>query len=536
MDDIHLSGYTLKFKNRRKISRVKSGGIVIGYVNILEQPIDFDVLECSHLYSDVHCPLYLRLESNSLITVCNDQSKQKINKWDHKMVPELRANINVDRLDRDLNSDTPDPIELPNVDQYALNDLNEFQYITDKYNRTIQYPEENILNISCCNTSKVQIQNISVQEEDNPCRLNQCVLNVIDTQTIEDNCNGENSCLVDYNFTSTCLRKFRYINISYTCKHENRTSVSTFEEDFGDWMNVSLNSFTWSRTNLVRDHTMISSPDIRGYSLTALSISGRADNLRINTDNEFMEPICFSLWYQLYNRCYDCSFNIYKISNEIQTLLFTAEADFKYRKSKAVRVILVDDTSIAYRSCQGQQMTATCKDMNRPIRIECEKQFLSGDISLLLEPTHLISKQKDCPEKSIESELNTFCRNVNKSDQCELNMSDFMSGYKDCYVTSKTITVTYQCSDITKGTEKTYVGSSIPYDIIGIVAGVCGGIVLTIIAVVVICRLRGFNSCECVTKNISFPKEKDKKVKIQRLVSMNVQTFHRDYLTTLTTH
>lgn len=94
---------------------------------------------------------------------------------------------------------------------------------------------------------------------------------------------------------------------------------------------------------------------------------------------------------------------------------------------------------------EGQQMTTTCKDMSRPIRIECEKHFLSGDISLSLEPTHLISKQKDCQEKSIENDLNTFCRNVTKSDLCEFNMSDFMIGYKDCYVTSKTITVTYQC-------------------------------------------------------------------------------------------
>ncbi|XP_071130624.1 uncharacterized protein [Mytilus edulis] len=406
---------------------------------------------------------------------------------------------------------------------------------------TIQYPEEKILNISCWNTSKVQIQNISVQEEETTCRLNQCVLNVNDIQTIKDSCNGENSCLMDYNFTSACLREFRYINLSYTCKYENRTSVSTFEEDFGDWMNISSNSFTWTRTRSVKDHTIIDL-GIIGYSLTAISFSGRADNLRINTDNELMEPICFSLWYQFYNRCYDCSFNIYKISNEIQTLLFTAEgnsktfnqwinisvdvydqalfnitleADFKYRKSKAVRAILVDDTSIAYMSCQGQQMTVTCKDMNRPIKIECEKQFLSGDISLSLEPTHLIIKKKDCPKKSIESELNTFCRNVNKSDQCELNMSDFMSGYKDCYVTSKTITVTYQCSDLTAGTKKTYVGSSIPYTIIGIVAGVCGGIILTIIAIVVICHLRGLNGCECVTKHVTFPNRKRQENKIK---------------------
>lgn len=83
----------------------------------------------------------------------------------------------------------------------------------------IRYPEQNAVNISCENTSKIQIQNISVQEESTSCGPNQCVLNSNDSQTIDDNCNGVNSCLVDYNFTSTCLRGLRYTNLSYTCKH-----------------------------------------------------------------------------------------------------------------------------------------------------------------------------------------------------------------------------------------------------------------------------------------------------------------------------
>ncbi|CAC5390624.1 unnamed protein product [Mytilus coruscus] len=55
---------------------------------------------------DVHCPLYLRLQSNSWIIDCNEQdspngqSGQKINKWDHKKAHEFRANIKVDRFDR----------------------------------------------------------------------------------------------------------------------------------------------------------------------------------------------------------------------------------------------------------------------------------------------------------------------------------------------------------------------------------------------------------------------------------------------------
>ncbi|CAG2205169.1 unnamed protein product [Mytilus edulis] len=96
-------------------------------VNVLEKLIDFDVLEFSHLYSDVHCPLYLRLESNSLTIDCNeqdshnDQSRQKINKWDHKMVPEFRANINVDRLDRLLRN-----LKNVNLEKVDDNNVNAF--------------------------------------------------------------------------------------------------------------------------------------------------------------------------------------------------------------------------------------------------------------------------------------------------------------------------------------------------------------------------------------------------------------------------
>ncbi|CAC5410596.1 unnamed protein product [Mytilus coruscus] len=319
--------------------------------------------------------------------------------------------------------------------------------------------------------------NIDVIEEETPCRDKPCVLNSQDTQTIEDNCNGESSCLVDYNFTSTCLRELRYTNLSYTCKHENGTSISTFEDNFGDWMNVSSNSFTWDRTKYLLDHTQVTlgSP---GYSMTVFSYRGTASTQHIATNNEFMEPICLSLWYQIYQNGYDCSFSIYKIYDGNRALLFTAdcnstsvnqwikisvdvygkgpfkvvlEADFKHRDSAGVRAILVDDTSIAYRPCQGQPMDTTCLDMNRPITIECETQFLAGDINLSLKPKYLIRQQKNCSENPIASELNTFCRNFYKSDQCKFNMLDFINGYDDCYDFSKYITVMYQCSDIATG-------------------------------------------------------------------------------------
>lgn len=118
-----------------------------------------------------------------------------------------------------------------------------------------------------------------------------------------------------------------------------------------------------------------------GYSLNALSYGGKAAASRIDTDKKFMEPVCLSLWYQFYINAYDCYFKIYKISDGHDTLLYTVnvnsslfrrwinisvdvygqdpfkialEADFKQLNSTATRAILIDDTSIAYRPCQGK--------------------------------------------------------------------------------------------------------------------------------------------------------------------------------------
>lgn len=120
--------------------------------------------------------------------------------------------------------------------------------------------------------------------------------------------------------------------------------------------------------------------ELQGYVLNVLSYAGKNGTARIDTDGEFKEPICLSLWYQIYANGYDCSLSIYKISDKNQNLLFhadgnstsfsewinisidvdgqgpfkiTLEADFKHRNSGAIRNILIDDTSIAYIPCQG---------------------------------------------------------------------------------------------------------------------------------------------------------------------------------------
>ncbi|CAG2236375.1 unnamed protein product [Mytilus edulis] len=97
-------------------------------------------------------------------------------------------------------------------------------------------------------------------------------------------------------------------------------------------------------------------------------------------------------------------------------------------------------------SNKGQKLDTTCLDIEKPIKIQCETQLLNGDINISLEPKNLISQQNTCTENLIGSKLNTFCSSFNKSDQCEFNVLDFISENENCYVTRKTITVTYLCS------------------------------------------------------------------------------------------
>lgn len=120
---------------------------------------------------------------------------------------------------------------------------------------------------------------------------------------------------------------------------------------------------------------------MNGYSLQAVSWSGSAGNALIQTDNKFMGSICLSLWYHFISNSYDCSFSVYRVSGVNETLIYTVygnsasfdrwisisvdaygqdpfkvilKAEFKQLNSTAVRAILIDDTSIAYRPCRGR--------------------------------------------------------------------------------------------------------------------------------------------------------------------------------------
>ncbi|VDI44690.1 Hypothetical predicted protein [Mytilus galloprovincialis] len=276
----------------------------------------------------------------------------------------------------------------------------------EKYVTTTRYSAEYTANISCGNNSQIQIKDIDVQEEETTCRKTTCYLNSIDKQSIQDICNGKNSCLVDFNFTSTCLREFRYMNLSYTCRHDNGTGKSTFEENFGGWRNKSSKNYKWQRNNLIKDHTRVTDGQ-KGYSMNAISNNNTA----------------------------------------------------------------------------GEQIHITCQDISKPVRIKCQTQFLVGDIKFAIEP----KDKTDCQEEAIDPDLNYVCRNnFNKSEQCYYSVFERRNKSEDCYEFKKNVSVKYLCVDIPDGSLE----SPVQNDIIGIAAGVSGGVILTIIAVVVICLIK----------------------------------------------
>ncbi|XP_063446952.1 uncharacterized protein LOC134726477 [Mytilus trossulus] len=250
---------------------------------------------------------------------------------------------------------------------------------------------------------------------------------------------------------------------------ENGTGLSTFEDDLGVWTITPSNNVKWERQNRIEDHTRVS------HETLLFSENGTSIDL--------------GKWY-----------NISVDVNGIGPFKIILEAAFYNNKSKTVEAISVDDTSIAYRPCKGEQIDTTCQDISKPVRIECETQFLVGDIKLSLEPVY----KTDCQEETIETDLNYVCRNnFKKSEQCYYSVFERRNKSEDCYECMKNISVKYLCIGITEETEKTSIGSSTTYDSIGLAAGVSGGVLLTIIAIIVILSLRGSNSCDCVAKNIT---------------------------------
>ncbi|CAG2223086.1 unnamed protein product [Mytilus edulis] len=90
-------------------------------VNFIKNIISLNVLEFSHLYSDVHCPLFICLNCNQSVKESieqnnfTSQSNEKVNKWDHEKKPEFRENLNFEKLHSLLH-------DLVNVNLESIND------------------------------------------------------------------------------------------------------------------------------------------------------------------------------------------------------------------------------------------------------------------------------------------------------------------------------------------------------------------------------------------------------------------------------
>ncbi|CAC5412512.1 unnamed protein product [Mytilus coruscus] len=127
------SGSTPKghYKNCRRVHHIDSSTRFdrsdISHVDIANNDVKSNCNETMYneeTFEQINCILenYLRLQSNALIINCNDmngQSRQKINKWDHKKAPEFRTYIKIDRLDRLLRN--LKNVNLENVDNNNVN-------------------------------------------------------------------------------------------------------------------------------------------------------------------------------------------------------------------------------------------------------------------------------------------------------------------------------------------------------------------------------------------------------------------------------
>ncbi|CAC5410593.1 unnamed protein product [Mytilus coruscus] len=261
---------------------------------------------------------------------------------------------------------------------------------------------------------------------------------------------------------------------------ESKTSVSTFEDDFGDWVAGSSQNVTWKRTNLVKDHTHVDSSS-NGYSMTAVSYSDFHGTARIVTDIEFTQPICLSLWYQLYWNSFDSYFNIYQISDKNQVLLFTANHNF---------TSLADWNNISV-DCFGRYPFK--------IALEADFRYRDGAARLLVISRYISTDNQTKLISENRTSVSTFEDNFGDW----LNVSSNRSTWDRTRILPDHTQMTPGMNNITEGSVETPDESSIQFDIIGIAAGVSGGVLLTIIAVVVICRFRGSNGCDCVTKHIT---------------------------------
>lgn len=125
------------------------------------------------------------------------------------------------------------------------------------------------------------------------------------------------------------------------------------------------------------------------------------------------------------------------LSNTMQTVLLINHNHCYLRK-----VFIL----ILFSLHEGQQVNLACLKLNEPIEIECETQHLASKIELFLEPDNPTTYLKNCPVESLENEINRFCKNLSKTDKCKFSVLNFTSGYADCYVSSKNISVSFQCN------------------------------------------------------------------------------------------
>lgn len=86
--------------------------------------------------------------------------------------------------------------------------------------RTLDLSAGENSDITCGDHAVIRIDNVTVHAHESYCATNMsdaCVLSGDDLISIENLCNDNHTCTVDYPKKTSCLKQDRYFNLSYSC-------------------------------------------------------------------------------------------------------------------------------------------------------------------------------------------------------------------------------------------------------------------------------------------------------------------------------
>ncbi|CAG2224523.1 unnamed protein product [Mytilus edulis] len=101
---------------------------VMGSANIFHKIVDFEIMQFSNLYSDIHKPIFLQLDCNVKTDMlkentCIRNNEKYIGKWKHEKSTDFKSNINRDEVNDLLSHILEIHDDISKVDQNSVNEI-----------------------------------------------------------------------------------------------------------------------------------------------------------------------------------------------------------------------------------------------------------------------------------------------------------------------------------------------------------------------------------------------------------------------------